>query len=192
MMTLLVRPETTGEAVAQLSLLCAVAVAQGIRAATGLEAWIKWPNDVVVQGKKVCGMLLEMTADDGKIAVAAGIGINVHQRVFPEAFAKTASSLDELKDECVSRAAVIRAFLCAFEAQYERFVQTGTDALMTDYRALSATLGSEVRVIGVNEEFTGRAVELDEAGALIVETADGMRRTVLAGDVSVRGLMGYV
>jgi BirA family biotin operon repressor/biotin-[acetyl-CoA-carboxylase] ligase len=82
--------------------------------------------------------------------------------------------------------------LHAFEARYERFVQTGTDALMTDYRALSATLGSEVRVIGVNEEFNGRAVELDEAGALIVETADGMRRTVLAGDVSVRGLMGYV
>lgn len=193
MMTLLLRPHMDGEQVALLSLVCAVATAQGIRAATGLDAKIKWPNDVVVQGHKVCGMLLEMTAAEGKIdAVAAGVGINVHQREFPQAFAKTASSLDVISGREISRTAVIQAFLAAFETLYERFEREGVRALMADYRALSATLGSEVRVIGVSEEFAGRAIELDESGALVVQLPDGEQRTVLAGDVSVRGLMGYV
>ena len=192
MMTLLLRPNLAGEAIVQLSLVCAIAVARGIEAATGLEARIKWPNDVIVRGKKVCGMLLEMTAKDGAVdSVVAGIGINVHQRAFPQAFAQTASSLDLLGEAYFSRAAIVRAFLHAFEARYDLLAREGMDALMAEYRALSATLGSEVRVIGTDGEFTGRALDMDETGALIVALPDGERRTVMAGDVSVRGLMGY-
>lgn len=193
MMTLLVRPRLPGELLPQLSLVCAIAVARGIEQVTGLTARIKWPNDVVVQGKKVCGMLLEMTAKDGGIdSVAAGVGVNVHQRVFPEAFAHTASSLDVLGAARYSRAQIIRAFLRAFEARCGMLERGETGALMDEYRALSATLGSEVRVIGLDGEFTGRAVDMDETGALVVQLPTGERRTVLAGDVSVRGLMGYV
>lgn len=192
MMTLLVQPKLPGERLPQLSLVCAIAVARGIEHATGLAAQIKWPNDVVVEGKKVCGMLLEMTGKDGAAdCVAAGVGINVHQRVFPEAFAQTASSLDVLGGARFDRAEIIRAFLRAFETRCGQLERGDWAVLMEEYRMLSATLGKRVRVIGLDGEFVGRAVALEEKGALVVETADGRQRTVLAGDVSVRGLMGY-
>ena len=115
-MTLILRPQAHPAQVARLSLLTALAVAEGIAAETGLDARIKWPNDIVVGGRKVCGMLLEMNADEQAVHdVVAGIGINVHQTQFAPEIAQTASSLDLLSGQRVCRAALVRAFLEAFE-----------------------------------------------------------------------------
>ena len=131
-----------------------------------------------------------MTADEERVHdVVAGIGINVHQKVFPEEIKRTASSLDLAAGRTILRADVVRAVLRQLEAA-EDMRQAGT--LMDRYRALSATLGQPVRVSGpAVEEFEGTAENVTEQGTLLIRAGDGLRE-VLAGDVSVRGLMGYV
>ena len=188
-MSLILRPQSHPSEVARLSMQTALAVAQAIVQATGLDARIKWPNDIVCGGRKVCGMLLEMNADEQTVHdVVAGVGINVHQTAFAPEIAQSASSLDLLCGESVSRAALVRAFLEAFEAAD---ALTARGGLMDAYRARSATLGQRVQVIAPAGSFTGTALAVTDSGSLIVEDEEGQRREVLAADVSVRGLMGY-
>ncbi len=188
-MSLILRPQSHPSEVARLSMQTALAVALSIAQTTGLDARIKWPNDIVCGGRKVCGMLLEMNADEQAVHdVVAGIGINVHQTQFAPEIAQTASSLDLLSGQRVCRAALVRAFLEAFE-RTEALAAQG--ALMDAYRARSATLGQRVQVIAPAGSFTGTALAVTDSGSLIVEDEEGQRREVLAADVSVRGLMGY-
>lgn len=190
-MTLLLRPKAHPSQVAQLTLLTALSVAEGIEAATGAQAGIKWPNDVVMNGKKVCGILLEMSADEAQVQyIVAGAGINVH--ACPADLVKTATCVDEACGRRVLRADLTRAFLESFERRYAMFERSGEQEWIDDYRARSVTLGQRVCVVGADTSFTGTARDVDALGALVVETEDGERRTVLAGDVSVRGVMGYV
>ena len=156
-----------------------------------IDARIKWPNDIVCNGKKVCGMLLEMNADEQSVHdVVAGIGINVHQKAFEGDIAKTASSLDLLTGRSVRRADVVRAFLEEYEV-VDELAKQGSEALMNVYRQHSATLGQRVQVISATGSFTGTAKAITDSGSLIVTDDDGQDREVLAADVSVRGLMGY-
>ena len=188
-MSLILRPQSHPSEVARLSMQTALAVALSIAQTTGLDARIKWPNDIVCGGRKVCGMLLEMNADEQTVHdVVAGVGINVHQTQFAPEIAQSASSLDLLLGEKVNRAALVRTFLEAFEAADALAAQGG---LMDAYRARSATLGQRVQVIAPAGSFTGVALAVTDSGSLIVEDEEGQRREVLAADVSVRGLMGY-
>ncbi len=188
-MSLILRPAFEPSRAASLSLCTALATARALERVTQLDCKIKWPNDIVCKGKKVCGMLLEMDADaDGVRSVIAGVGINVHQRAFPPEIEDTASSVDLLAGRRISRASVIRAFL----EEMETALALECGALMEAYRARSATLSKRVQVIAPTETYTGTALEVTDSGALIVQSDAGERREVLAGDVSVRGIMGYV
>lgn len=189
-MSLLLRPEISPAKVALLSLAASVAVAKGIRQVTGLEAGIKWPNDIVVNGKKVCGILLEMDADEQNVHyIVAGVGINVHLMDIPEEIRATATSLDlELGHPC-SRVEIVKAVMRATE-ETEKLLKDGS--FMSVYESLSVTLGHPVSVQAVGETFTGTAEQIREDGVLMVRTESGAVREVMAGDVSVRGLMGYV
>lgn len=192
LMSLILRPQTHPSKVAKLSLLTALAAEEAIRDVTGLEAKIKWPNDVVVSGRKVCGMLLEMTADEQCVHdVVAGVGINVHQKEFPDDIKDTATSLEILCGRFIRRSDVVCAFLKRFE-EFGELAQKDEEAVMRLYRERSATLGQTVRVISLSGEFTGTAVDLTDEGTLIVRDDEGALREVLAADVSVRGVMGYV
>ncbi len=188
-LSLILRPDVPPAQAATLSLRTALAVAEAIRRETGLDARIKWPNDIVVDGRKVCGMLLEMDATAEVLhSVVAGVGINVHQMQFDAEIARTASSLDLLTGRRISRTALIRAFL----EEFERAAAMDDETMMRTYRACSATLGQRVRVIGLKETYTGTAERVTDGGTLLVRTdADGALREVLAADVSVRGIMGY-
>lgn len=188
-MTLILRPDMPPAQVAKISLLTALATANAIRRVTGLNARIKWPNDIVAEGRKVCGMLMEMDATPERVAsVVAGVGINVHQTQFPEEIAHSASSLDLLAGGRVSRSDIVRAFL----QEYERVWALGDEAMMCAYRERSATIGQRVQVIGLNGTYTGTAEGVTESGSLLVRAdEDGRVREVLAADVSVRGIMGY-
>ena len=188
-MTLILRPDVPPAQVAKISLLTALATANAIRRVTGLDVRIKWPNDIVAGGRKVCGMLMEMDATPEKVAsVVAGVGINVHQTQFPEEIAHSASSLDLLAGRRISRADIVRAFL----QEYERVWALGDEAMMRAYRERSATIGQRVQVIGLNGTYTGTAQDVTESGSLLVRAdEDGGVREVLAADVSVRGIMGY-
>lgn len=190
-MSLILRPQVQPSQVPMISLEMALAVCNAIARVSGLEAKIKWPNDIVCQGKKVCGMLLEMDADaQGVHSVVAGIGINVHQTQFPEEIVHTATSLDLLCGKRLSRMEVVRAFLAAFE-EVEQLAARGTNVFMQAYRANSATIGQRVQVIALHGTYTGVAQDVTDSGSLIVIDEEGQRREVLAADVSVRGLMGY-
>ena len=190
-MSLILRPDMPPEQVPMISLHTAVAVCLAISRVTGLEAKIKWPNDIVLGGRKVCGMLLEMDADAQQVrSVVAGIGINVHQTQFPQEIAHTASSLDLLCGRRLSRMDVVRAFLAAFD-EVEAMGKADGGRFMDAYRGSSATIGQQVQVISLTGTYTGTALDVTESGSLIVLDGEGQRREVLAADVSVRGLMGY-
>ncbi|MBQ8093526.1 MAG: biotin--[Clostridia bacterium] len=189
-MSLLLRPEMHPSRVPILSLGTSVAVAKGISAVTGLPVQIKWPNDIVCSGKKLCGILLEMDANEQHVeSVVAGAGINVHQKEFPDEISATATSLDLLTGKTVSRTEIIKAVLRAAE-ETEQMIRNGT--LMETYCSMSATIGRAVSVQAVGETFTGHAESIHPDGVLVVRTESGELREVMAGDVSVRGLMGYV
>ncbi|MBQ2990189.1 MAG: biotin--[Clostridia bacterium] len=192
-MTLIIRPQESPEKAARISLAAALAAARGIARVSGLDARIKWPNDIVIGGRKVCGMLLEMDLLEGGLpAVSAGIGVNVHQTQFDEEIAHTASSLDLLAGRRIDRADVVLAILKEMERAM-RELQADEAAFMRAYRAMSATLGQRVQVIAHGESYTGVAQAVTQGGSLLVRAdEDGALREVLAADVSVRGIMGYV
>ena len=188
-MSLIVRPDVHPSQVAKMSLMLALAVAKAIRRVTELDARIKWPNDIVIGGRKICGLLLEMDATQERVeSIVAGVGINVHQTAFDEEIAHTASSLDLLLGKRVSRSAIVRAFLEEYEC-----ADAMTDAdMMCAYCRQSATIGQRVQVIALDGTYTGKAQGITESGSLLVMGDDGVSREVLAADVSVRGIMGYV
>ena len=154
----------------------------------GVEAGIKWPNDILCQGRKLTGILTEMSAEMDRINyVVIGIGINVNilQDDFPEELREKAGSMAMVKGEHINRPSFFREVLRELDICYREICNRGFSALMDKWRSLSVTLGQEINVIGINESFSGKAIDIDDDGALLVETEGAMRR-VLAGDVSIR------
>jgi len=189
-LSLLLFPEDDARS---LPLICAVAAAQAIERAAELPAYIKWPNDIVCSDRKVCGILCESGMCDDRFYAVAGLGINLTQTAqdMQAAGLPHAASLSMLTGKAVppdDMAALLTAELDAALAQFSR---EGLAALLPAYRRACITLGRPVRVVGATEEWSGRAVDVDEQGRLLVET-DGERRVVDSGEVSVRGLYGYV
>ena len=190
-LSVLLRPEIGAEQIPLLTFCTAMAMADAIRQTTPLQAMLKWPNDVICDGKKVCGILLETVMAQGRIdAVVIGTGLNVHPGAYPPELKGQAAALAELCSP-PSRAEILAAYLNALEARTEHLARQGFAGISEDYRAMCCTLGSRVHVSGA-VELTGVAEDIDAAGALYVRTEDGDVHRVLAGDVSVRGVMGYV
>ncbi|MDE7062931.1 MAG: biotin--[acetyl-CoA-carboxylase] ligase [Lachnospiraceae bacterium] len=193
-MTLLLKPDIDAANASMLTLVAAMAVAEGIRRVSGLNAQIKWPNDIVINGKKVCGILTEMSAQmDYVNHIVIGIGINVHNESFPEDIARTATSLlIESGGEHFHRAQLIEAVWEAFEGYYERYLATqDLRDLRSAYDAGLVNLGERVRVLDPKEPYEGVAQGITDRGELIVDK-DGTRTLVSSGEVSVRGIYGYV
>ncbi len=167
------------------TLLAAVGVCRGIRRLGLADAGIKWPNDILYHGKKLVGMLCEMSASMEKIDyIIMGIGINTGMKEFPEDFRGHATSfLNEGVN--VSRRDLLAAVLAELEAEYKLAQTEGFGRVLDDWRKLSVTLGEEVRVIFGNDNYTGKAVDIDDDGCLLVDTGREVRR-VMAGDVSIR------
>ncbi|MDO5397653.1 MAG: biotin--[acetyl-CoA-carboxylase] ligase [bacterium] len=187
-MSLLLKPEILPQDVAQITLVVGMAAAKGI----GCGAKIKWPNDVVIGTKKVCGILTEMSAEIERVNyVVTGIGINVNTEAFDGELSEKATSLYIETGKKCERCGIIRAFLENFEALYKKFLRGGIAALAEDYRELCITIGKEVSVIYPNRTINGKAVDINNEGELIVETETGTV-TVGSGEVSIRGIYGYV
>lgn len=190
-LSVLLRPKMKAEDAPHIILVSAVAMARAVRDAAGLNARVKWPNDLVYQGRKLCGTMLKVSVnDDGIQWVIVGTGLNVHEGAYPPELRDRAAAIAEFTAP-PRRSELLVRYLSELEAGLDTLEREGFRGIEGDYRALSCTLGREVRVIG-SEAFTGIAEDLDDTGALLVRTADGKRHRVLAGDVSVRGVMGYV
>ena len=193
-MTLILRPNMAPVHASMLTLVAALAVADGIRECTGAESLIKWPNDIVMSGKKICGILTEMSADPDCINyVAVGIGINVNMEEFPEEIRGVAASIFTETGKKTKRSLLISAVMAAFERYYEVFMKT-TDmsGLLEDYNGKLANCGRTVRVLDPAGEYSGTAIGIVREGELLVEMEDTTVRRVLSGEVSVRGIYGYV
>ncbi|HJA93257.1 MAG TPA: biotin--[acetyl-CoA-carboxylase] ligase [Candidatus Eisenbergiella merdipullorum] len=191
--TLLLRPDCAPDAASMVTLVMALAAAEAVRK-QGLDAGIKWPNDIVVSGKKVCGILTEMSAEPDYIHyVVIGTGMNVNQMDFPEEIARTATSLRKEKGERIVRAALLADVMERFESAYETFCSTwDLSGLLAEYERLLLNKDSRVRVLDPKGEFEGTARGINAKGELIVERPDGRTEYVYAGEVSVRGVYGYV
>ena len=189
-LSVLLRPSLPVENAPVITFCCALAMAKAVRQVTGLDAQIKWPNDLVLRGKKLCGILLEMGFDAQGYYVVAGTGLNVRAGAYPPELAHQATSIEE-HGAVPNRGAIVGKYLAALEDALTAVERDGFAGIAEDFRQSCITLGSQVNVIGTDAAFTGVAEDVDVTGALLVRTEDGLRR-VLAGDVSVRGVMGYV
>ena len=155
---------------------------------------IKWPNDVVVSHKKICGILTEMGVQDGKIReVVIGVGLNVNLKEIQDELKDKATSLYLETGKTYDRNRLIGLVMEKFEINYEKFVETcDLSMMLDDYNMLLANKSQPVRVLDKISPYEGVALEIDKDGALLVRVQSGEIRKVCSGEVSVRGLYSYI
>ena len=193
-MSMLLRPQIDPMAASMLTLVMALATKKGIEKATGLKPEIKWPNDLVLNKKKICGILTEMSTELMEIQyVIPGTGINVNQTEFPDDIKATATSLRIESGKIQKRSEIIAAIMEAFEGYYDTFIETqDMSGLIEEYNANLVNLGNEVCVLDPAGEYRGVSEGINKEGALLVRLSDGTLKEIISGEVSVRGVYGYV
>ena len=176
--TLVLRPRISPAYAPRINLMASIAVATTIIELFGLKAELKWPNDVLIEGRKVCGILAEIDAEmDAVNFVNVGIGINANTAI-PK-FEKTVTSLKDALGREISRKEFLSALLMEMERWQPLLME---DDLLEEWKKLSVTLNKYVRIAGPNEVIVGRAVDIDTTGALMVEEQDGSVKKAMAGD----------
>lgn len=189
--SLLLRPDAPPAQVSNLTLLTGLAVRRAIKTVTGCDAGIKWPNDIVIGTKKVCGILTEMTAEVDRVHFAVvGIGVNVNNESFPEELAIKATSLRIENQDQVSRVVLLQQILKEFEDLYTDYFVNGNGAWIQDYKNACVSLNRTVSTVRNNEKLIGTAVDITDGGELVVQTDDGQRIEIYSGEVTVQGIYG--
>lgn len=201
-MSVLLRPSISIEDVQVITLAASVAVVNAIKDSLGIEAGIKWPNDVLLDGKKVCGILTEMSLEMERVNyLVLGIGLNVNQDTvdFPEEIADRAISLKSYLMENMNasgktlrRVELIKSILYNLDSIYAKINSGRLNEILDDWRKNALTLGREVCITHKDMKYIGIARDITSEGKLVVDCRDGITREVLSGEVSVRGLLGYI
>ena len=176
--TVVVRPDLPPLLSPRVNFAASLILAQVIQSVCSVEARVKWPNDLLAGGKKIAGMLSEMEAEGDLVSfINIGIGINVNND--PPSNVENAASIRQLTGKSHSRIEILSQFL----EQFEKRMSTGSlDSIMQEWKQQTATIGRKVTVETTLGTSTGTAMDVDENGALILETDDGERRTVIYGD----------
>lgn len=186
--SVILRPPVLPVKAAQMTFLSSVAVARAISATTILRPFIKWPNDLMINGKKVAGLLNEMSAETEKVNfIVLGIGVNINMRrdQFPDTLRHPATSIFLESGEPISRTDFTRALLEALDVLYNTYLERGYAPIREEWLAFCNSLGREVIVSFQDNHLRGTARGIDEEGALLVELDDGRTERVLAGDVTI-------
>lgn len=193
-MSILFRPQIEPEKLSMLTLVAALAAAKAVREETNCACQIKWPNDLVMNGKKICGILTEMGTEGKTVQYAVvGIGINVTQQSFGEELEQKATSIYLETGKVIKRSNLIQKIWMFMEEYYRIWEQCGDlGALKQEYVEQLVNLGRVVKVLDPAGEYTGTACGITDTGELLVKTEEGAIREVLSGEVSVRGVYGYV
>ncbi len=187
--TVLLRPELPPDTAGLLSFCAANAMAGAVREA-GFDAGIKWPNDILVEGRKICGILSSCSAGEGGLEYAViGSGLNLRAGAYPEELRDRAACLEEF-GKPPEREDILRTYLGRLETEVRELEQNGFGNVRKRYEELCILQGRRVRVSG-STETEGTVTGIGPAGELLLETAEG-KTAILAGDVSVRGVNGYV
>lgn len=234
-LSIVLRPPMAPAETPIFTLAAAVAAVKAIYDVTGIRTGIKWPNDIIFEGKKICGILLEMNSEADRVNwLILGIGINYSQTEsdFPEEIRDRAISvlsasgggmpgddaphgLERMPGEDAShgqgrtpgedlyrrrenghdgregRLSLIRALLRGIDDVYQDILSGKNNGILDEWRKYSVTLGKEVRFRLKNAEYTGTAADITESGSLLVDCSDGVRRELLSGEISIRGIFGY-
>jgi BirA family biotin operon repressor/biotin-[acetyl-CoA-carboxylase] ligase len=193
-MTLILKPNMNPSYASMLTLVMAIAVAKACNEITKVPCSIKWPNDIVLNRKKICGILTEMSAEMDYINhIVIGVGINANMEEFPEELQEKATSIRLQNGEKINRAQLINRVMVHFEEEYSLFMEHKDLSLQLDnYNDLLVNRNNEVMVLEPSKEYSGIARGINEKGELLVEKPDGSLCRVYAGEVSVRGIYGYV
>ena len=191
-MSLLLRPKVTISAAPVLTLVAATAMCETLIALTHLDVKIKWPNDLVIEQKKVCGILTEMSSELNQLHyVVLGIGVNLSQAAFNQELREKASSLTQMGVEVADKQ-ILKKFLDVFFPYYNDYLAGDVRNVIEFHRSHSATVGKDVKIIEKDQVRHVRAINVDEMGQLIVLNELGEKEAIYAGEVSVRGMEGYI
>ncbi|MDD5537356.1 MAG: biotin--[acetyl-CoA-carboxylase] ligase [Candidatus Omnitrophica bacterium] len=189
-LSIILRPNLMPSRIVQIPLIAGVAVSRAVSRVTPLHPRLKWPNDIIINGKKAGGILTEMNSEvDGVNYVILGIGINVNTPGHILA-GPTQGIATSLADECgeqVSRVRLVQHLFSEFEALYAKFLISGFDSLREEWKTLNNTIGSRVR-ISDEEEIEGKAIDIDDEGFLLVRKENGNVRRIIGGDVTLLGI----
>lgn len=193
-MSVLLRPEFAPDKASMLTLVMAYSVQKALKNFTGLEMQIKWPNDLVIHGKKVVGILTEMSVENGGIEdVVIGVGINVNMETFPEELLDKATSLYLECGHRVERRPIVEEIMKQFQQDYDDFLVTEDLSWLRErYNACLVNCGQEVVIHEEKTPYRAQALGINDVGELLVRLEDGTVQAVYAGEVSVRGVYGYV
>lgn len=200
-MSLILKPDIDIKKAPMLTLITALAVNKGIRNATGLNSYIKWPNDIIINGKKVCGILTEMsTSKEILESIIVGMGINVSNEFFEKEVKDKATSLKAEGCTNIDSIQLINEIMLSMEYYYEIFLETlSLKELVEEYNQSLINRNNIVKIIEREKAYTGVALGINELGELQVSTQvliEGkikeVVKEVVSGEVSVRGVYGYV
>lgn len=187
--SVLLRPPLAPQAATQITVASGVALARALTGATGVQCEIKWPNDILVHDRKLCGILTEMTAELDKIKyVILGVGVNVNFDAadFPPDLRKIATSLKIEAKRPVNRSELAAEILRHLDREYGRVVRGDFESVANDWEAACTTIGREVEITMGSRVVHGRAESLDSEGALLVRTQHGRLERIIGGDVTLR------
>lgn len=194
-MSIILRPDIEPMRVPGITQIAAAAVCNALRD-MGVEAYIKWSNDIILNNKKICGILTEMSGEINKvnhIIVGIGMNVNIEEGEFPEEVKETATSLKIEDGKNIKRKELIAKILNNFEKLYKELtINNSIKTSIEICKKYSILIGKEIRIINRNKEIIARAIGLSDEGKLIVEYEDGKTDEIISGEVSVRGLNGYV
>jgi len=181
-LSLILKPKILPHQASVLTLVSAVSICEAIKEITGLDAQIKWPNDILVHHKKLGGILTELNAEMDEIRfVVVGIGLNVNND--KKSLTSGATSLKEQKKEGINRIELLREILRKIETNYLSFQEKGSQPILEKWRDYNITLGKRVKVLSHREHIEGVAVDIDTDGGLLVRKDSGLTQKVTAGDV---------
>ena len=192
-LSILLRPSLEPEKAPMLTLVMAYSVAKALQK-EDIQVLIKWPNDLVCSGKKVCGILTEMNLSGTQVEdVIVGVGLNVNTMKFPDELEDKATSLRKETLRELECGELLQLILKEFDKQYQRFLENqNLEFWQEDYNAMLINRDREVMVLEPGKEYLAKALGINKFGELLVQKEDGSTEAVFAGEVSVRGIYGYV
>jgi BirA family biotin operon repressor/biotin-[acetyl-CoA-carboxylase] ligase len=166
--------------------MAAVATADAIREFSGLLPLIKWPNDILLRDRKVAGLLNEIHSEIDRIhfvILGIGVNLNIDEKAFSKEIQAVATSMKIEMGQAISRKAFLRSLMQGLERWYSIFLEEGNAVILKAWRDRAQIKGRRVKVTSFGETLAGTAIDVDSDGALILETEDGKRKRVVAGDV---------
>lgn len=188
-LSLILRPDKPFSELWQVAFVASLAAAEAVSRVSGLQARIKWPNDIMLNARKVSGLLVEARAagEDCLVPVVVGIGINVNAADFPPEVMQNATSISREVGGPVSLQDVERELLRALDARYTQYLGEGFSSILSAWKSLDCTVGRHVVVRSGDRDVEGTAVEVNPEGDLVLEREDGARTSVTAGEVILEG-----